>query len=74
MVGKNMDSEPKSTMLSTKGKKDLITHGLAWYYVNLGYGKFLEQFVTPKHYNELKMEFITIKVSVLYHYPYLFKL
>jgi hypothetical protein len=29
MVGKNMDSEPKSTMLSTKGKKDLITHGLA---------------------------------------------
>jgi len=24
-------------------------------------------------YNELKVEFVIIKVSVLYHYPYLFK-
>jgi hypothetical protein len=29
MARKNMDNEPKSIMLSTKGKKDLIAHGLA---------------------------------------------
>jgi hypothetical protein len=74
MVIKNMDNEPKSTILSTKGKKDLITHGLVRYYVNLRYGKFVEQFVALELYNELKVESITIKVSVLYHYPYLFKL
>jgi hypothetical protein len=28
MVGKNMDNEHGSTMLSTKGKKDLIAKGL----------------------------------------------
>jgi len=74
MVGKNMDSEPGSTLLSTKGEKDLIARGLVWYYVNLGYGKFVEQFVMPKLYNELNVDFVAIKVSVLYHYPYLFKL
>jgi hypothetical protein len=47
MVGKNMDSEPGSTMLSVEGEKDLIVQGLIQYYVNLGYMKFVEQFVTP---------------------------
>lgn len=47
MVGKNMDSEPGSTMLSVEGEKDLIVQGLVQYYVNLGYMKFVEQFVTP---------------------------
>jgi hypothetical protein len=28
MVGKNMDNEPKSTMLSIEGRKNIITHGL----------------------------------------------
>jgi len=74
MARKNMDNEPRNTMLSTKGKKYLIVHGLVQYYVNLGYGKFVEQFVTHELYNELKVESIIIKVSVLYYYPYLFKL
>jgi hypothetical protein len=47
MVGKNMDSEPGNTMLSVEGEKDLIVQGLVQYYVNLGYMKFVEQFVTP---------------------------
>ncbi len=47
MVGKNMDNEPGSTMLFVEGEKDLIAHGLVQYYVNLGYMKFVEQFVTP---------------------------
>jgi hypothetical protein len=34
----------------------------------------VEQFVTREFYNELKVEFVAIKVSVLYHYPHLFKL
>jgi hypothetical protein len=34
----------------------------------------VEQLVTPELYNELKVEFVAIKISVLYHYPYLFKL
>ncbi len=73
-IGKNMDSEPRSMMLFIEGEKDLIAKGLVWYYVNLGYKNFVEQFVTLELYNELKMEFVTIKVSVLYYYPYLFKL
>jgi hypothetical protein len=56
-----------------KAKKHLIVHGLVRYYVNLGYEKFVEQFVMHELYNELKVEFVIIKVSVLYHYPYLFK-
>jgi hypothetical protein len=74
MAGKNMDNEPWSTMLFAEGKKYLIVRGLVRYYVNMGYRKFMEQFVMVKLYNELKVESITIKVSVLYHYPYLFKL
>jgi hypothetical protein len=73
MAGKNMDNEPRSTMLSTKGKKDLIAKGLVWYYINLKYGKFVEQFVIPKFYHELKVEFVAIKVNVLYHYSSLFR-
>ncbi len=34
----------------------------------------MEQFVTPKLNSELKVEFVAIKVSVLYQYPYLFRL
>jgi hypothetical protein len=74
MDGKNMDNELGSTMLFVEGKKDLIAKGLVWYYVTLGYEKFVEQFITCELYNELKVEFVTIKVNVLYHYPYLFRL
>jgi hypothetical protein len=74
MARKNVDSELRSKMLSTKGKKDIIAQGLVWYYVYLGYGKFLEQFSTLELYNELKVDFVAIQVSVLYHYPYCFKL
>jgi hypothetical protein len=73
-VGKNMDNEPRITMLFGKGKKDLIVQCLVWYYVNLGYMKFVEQCVTLELHNELKVEFVTVKVNVLYHYPYLFRL
>ncbi len=73
VVKKNMDSKPRSTMLFAKGKKNLIAQGLVWYYVNLGYEKFVKQFVMHELYNELKVEFVILKVSVLYHYPYLFK-
>jgi hypothetical protein len=71
---KNMDSELGNMMLFGEGKKDLIAQGLVRYYINLGYGKFVEQFVMPELYNELKVEFVVIKVSILYHYPYLFRL
>ncbi len=74
MDGKNMDNEHDSTMSSAKGEKDLIVKSLIWYYVNLGYEKFVEQFVTCELYNELKMELVTTKVNVLYHYAYLFRL
>jgi hypothetical protein len=74
MVGKNMDSELGSTMLFAEGEKYLIAQGLVRYYINLGYRKFMEQLVTLELYNELKMESLTIKESVIYHYPYLFKL
>ncbi len=74
MAGKNMDNEPKSTMLFVEGEKDLIAQGLVQYYVNLGYRKFVEQFVTPELYNELKVKFVAIKASILYQYPYLFRL
>ncbi len=57
-----------------EGEKNLIVQGLVQYYVNLKYKKFVEQLVTPELYNELKVEFVAIKISVLYHYPYLFKL
>jgi hypothetical protein len=69
-----MDNEHGNMMLFGEGEKNLIAQGLVWYYVNLGYGKFVEQFVTPKLNSELKVEFVAIKVSVLYQYPYLFRL
>ncbi len=74
MDGKNMDSEHVSTMLFVKGEKNLIAKGLVWYYVTLGYEKFVEQFVTRELYKELKVDFVAIKVNVLYHYPHLFRL
>jgi uncharacterized protein (UPF0218 family) len=74
MVGKNMDSELGNTILFVKGETDLIVWGLVRYHDNLGYGKFVEQFVMHELYNELKVEFVAIKVSVLYHYPYFFRL
>jgi hypothetical protein len=37
--------------------------GLIRYFVNLGYEKCIEQFVTPKFYNELKLEYVVIKVT-----------
>jgi hypothetical protein len=74
MVGKNMDSELGNTMLFAEGEKYLIAQGLVWYYINLGYRKFMEQLVTLEFYNELKVESLAIKESVIYHYPYLFRL
>jgi hypothetical protein len=37
--------------------------GLVCYFVNLGYGKWIKQFVTQELYNELKLEFVAIKVK-----------
>jgi len=73
MAGMNMDNEPGNIVLSTKGKKDLIAKGFVWYYINIRYGKFVEQFVIPNFYHELKVEFVAIKVNVLYHYSSLFR-
>jgi hypothetical protein len=73
IIKKNMDNELGSTMLFRKGEKDLIVKGLVWYYINLKYGKFVEQFVIPNFYHELKVEFVAIKVNVLYHYSSLFR-
>lgn len=39
--------------------------GLVRYFVNMGYGKVVEQFVIPQLYNETKLEFVTIKVIFL---------
>jgi hypothetical protein len=36
---------------------------LVCYFVNLGYKKWIEQFVTPKLYNEFKLEFVAFKVT-----------
>jgi hypothetical protein len=35
---------------------------LVHYFVNLGYEKCIEQFVTLEFYNELKLEYVAIKV------------
>jgi hypothetical protein len=37
--------------------------GLVCYFVNLGYDKWIEQFVTLELYNELKLEFVAVKVT-----------
>ncbi len=74
MARKNMGSEHGSTMSSAKGEKNLIVKNLVRYYVNLRYKKIVEHFFTCELYNELKMEFVAIKVNVIYHYAYLFKL
>jgi len=47
--------EVQSTMESIEG--------LVCYFVNLGYGKCIKQFVIPKFHNELKLEFMAIKVT-----------
>ncbi len=44
---------------------DSIVEGLVCYYVNLGYGKYVEQFVIRELYNELKLESMAIKVITL---------
>ncbi len=51
----------------TKAKTNLVVDELLHYCVNLAYGKWVEQFVTAKLYNELKLESITIKVNILHH-------
>jgi hypothetical protein len=51
----------------TEAKTNLITNGLFHYCVNLGYGKWGEQLLTIELYNELKLESIAIKVSILHH-------
>ncbi len=48
-----------------KAKKDLFSKGLVWYFVNMGYGKVVGQFVIPELYNEPKLEFVAIKVTLL---------
>jgi hypothetical protein len=50
-----------------KAKTNLVVDQLLHYYVNLGYEKWVEQFVTIELYNEVKLESITIKVNILHH-------
>ncbi len=42
----------------TKAETNLIANGLFCYYVNLGYGKWVEQFVIAKLYNKLKLNLL----------------
>ncbi len=44
---------------------DSIVEELVCYYVNLGYGKYVDQFVILKLYNELKLESMAIKIITL---------
>jgi hypothetical protein len=46
----------------TKVETNFVVEELLHYYVNLGYGKWVEQFVITELYNELKFESIAIKV------------
>jgi len=47
MVGKNMDSEPGSTMLSEEGKKRLNCSGFGSILSQFRVQEIMEQFVTP---------------------------
>jgi hypothetical protein len=53
--------------LSTEAEIDLVTEGLIHYLVNLWNKKFVEQFVTPKLYNKVKLEFVAVKGTPMGH-------
>jgi len=48
--------------LFTKIEKNLVVERSICYFVNLGYGKFVKQFVTQELYNEFKLKFVVMKV------------
>ncbi len=66
MAQQKIDNEGENEVC-IKVEKNLIANQLFHYYVNLGYKKWVEQFVTAELYNKLKLEFVTIKVSTLHH-------
>jgi hypothetical protein len=62
MLGFPMAKNKNVGELETNSTIESI-EGLVRYFVNLGYEKCIEQFVTPKFYNELKLEYVGIKVT-----------
>jgi hypothetical protein len=61
----NKVGKTRNKLFNIEAKKDLFSKGLVWYFVNMEYGKVVEQFVIPELYNELKLKFIAIKVTLL---------
>jgi hypothetical protein len=66
MAQQKIDNEGEN-QVHIEVETNLVAYQLLHYYVNLGYRKWVEQFVTAKLYNKLKLESITIKVSTLHH-------
>ncbi len=64
MAQQNMENKEQNEIF-VEVETNLLTNGLVHYYIFMGYGKWVEQFVIAKLYNELKLEFIAIKVSTL---------
>jgi hypothetical protein len=64
MAQQNMENK-KQNEIFVEIETDLLIDGLVHYCIFMGYGKWVEQFVIAKLYNELKFESITIKVSTL---------
>jgi hypothetical protein len=61
MVEKNNVNKFDNTLF-TKIEKNLVVERLICYFVNLGHGKFVKQFVTQELYNEFKLKFVAMKV------------
>lgn len=64
MAQQNMENKGQN-QISAKPEVNLFTYGLVNYCVFMGYRKWVEQFVIVELYDELKLEFIAIKVSAL---------
>ncbi len=62
MLGFPMDENKNVRKPKAQSIMEFI-EGLIHYFVNLGYGKCIKQFVTLKLYNELKLESTAIKVT-----------
>jgi hypothetical protein len=65
MAENNKVGKTENKLFYIEAEKDLFSKGLVWYFVNMGYGKVVEQFTIPELYNEPKLEFVAIKVTLL---------
>jgi len=65
MAQQRIDNKGEN-QVCTEAETNLVASGLLQYCVNLGYEKWVEQFVTTKLYNEIKLESIATKVNTLH--------